>query len=161
MGAVARGSSGELLAAFVCKGPEVIEAEIAEALFSHIVNNVCPPFCSAKPASLRVSALLFSPAAPEFPPSKPPAPALRKPVGSLDFSLFSCSRTEKGTQKPSPPAGNPDLLLLCSSPPAVPCLWVRIALIFCSVSFSPAIPAGSSPSQARFLQLEILVWTAF
>ncbi|GKV53701.1 hypothetical protein SLEP1_g60218, partial [Rubroshorea leprosula] len=45
--------------------------------------------------------------------------------------------------------------LLCSSPPAAPALWGRIALIFCGfLDFSPQIPAGFFPCQVRPCLLE-------
>ncbi|GKV08449.1 hypothetical protein SLEP1_g20073 [Rubroshorea leprosula] len=49
---------------------------------------------------------------------------LEKPVESLIFPFFSCSRTENGTQKFSLPAGKSgSAAASSSSPPAAPALW--------------------------------------
>ncbi|GKU89922.1 hypothetical protein SLEP1_g3991 [Rubroshorea leprosula] len=63
------------------------------------------------------------------------------------LALFSCSRTENGTQKFSPLLENPDLLLL---PPP----HRRLLLLCGGELLGFCLPPASSPLQLRFLQLE-------
>ncbi|GKV25040.1 hypothetical protein SLEP1_g34548 [Rubroshorea leprosula] len=84
------------------------------------------------------------------PPAKPTASHEEKPVGSLKFLLLSCPRTRFRSLEFSPLQRIFGSALLCSSPPAAPALWGRIALIFCSVSFPLHFPPALPQLQLRF-----------
>ncbi|GKV47159.1 hypothetical protein SLEP1_g54079 [Rubroshorea leprosula] len=91
------------------------------------------------------------------PRAKPTASHEEKPIGSLKFLLFSCSRTRFGAFKSSPAGKLPDLRCSASSRPAAPTLWGRIGLVSDCVNSRCTCHRPLPPTAAPVLLAEILV----